>query len=65
MALSAYHEPVSSRIQLCVTALVSIAALTACKKEKQDRVAFVSMRSDPPGVHVSYADGSQPVRVSS
>lgn len=40
-------------------------ALPACKKGNKDRVAFVSMRSDPPGVHVSYANGKQPVRVSS
>jgi Tol biopolymer transport system component len=65
MRVSAYHEPVSSRIYACVSVLASLVALTACKSEKQDRVAFVSMRSDPPGVHVSYADGTQPVRVSS
>lgn len=40
-------------------------ALTGCNKGPQDRIAFVSMRSDPPGIHVSFADGSQPVRVSS
>lgn len=54
----------SSRIY-AIVALTSLAVIGACKKEKQDRVAFVSMRSDPPGVHVAYADGSQPVRVSS
>jgi len=39
--------------------------LGSCKRGPQDRIAFVSMRSDPPGIHVAFADGSQPVRVSS
>lgn len=41
------------------------AVLGSCKRAKQERIAFVSMRSDPPGIHVSFSDGSQPVRVSS
>lgn len=55
-----------SRLVLAAAAVaLATLALSGCKSGPKDRIAFVSLRSDPPGIHVSFADGSQPVRVSS